>query len=233
MITSDHLKQLENDVLLAKDFWIWHQNSGPDVPFSNALYSDISNRLYDAYQAVYEAYITATHERRMMWFKTLKTAPVTDLDPTPITLPQGRYAGVVNQTGRYIYVEALHRDFSFAPDDVMAFPAALIKSGLRVECSISKSYTTALNIVVVGVEASRAAYDAKCIPAAPRIDLTRRPRNLDEARAQADQRKKDALQRELARKNPHTPQDTRVTFGEAGYEMDGPKSDYDNIDMTF
>ena len=231
MITSDYLKQLENDVLLAKSFWEWHQNSGPDVPFSSALYSDISNRLYDAYQAVYEAYIAATHERRMTWMKTPTIAPVTDLDPQSATLPEGRYHGTLNKNRLYIHVPALRADFRVIPAEICGASVETISVGQVLEVSINASFETALRVVIVGNQDSVKAYEAKTAPQPARVDLNRRPRNLAEARLQADQRKKDAAQREQARKEAHQPQNTRYVFynNDGTYDID----DKDGYEIEF
>lgn len=150
--------------------------------------------------------------------ETPQSAPVTDLDPQSTTLPEGRYHGTLNANRLYIHVPALHADFRVVPDEICGANVDQIAAGQLLEVSINASFETALRVVIVGNLTSMSAYNMKyATPQPARIDTTRRPRNLAEARAQAEQRKRDAAQREQARKNAHQTQDTRYVF----YNSDG------------
>ena len=207
-----------------------------NAPMSDVFTDAYHNRLMALWMTYIEALSNGTAVKAYSDLVALKTptiAPVTDLDPTPATLPEGRYHGTLNKNRLYIHVPALRADFRVIPSEICGVSVDQIAAGQLLEVSINASFETALRVVIVGNQDSVKAYEVKAAPQPACIDITRKPRNLAEARLQADQRKKDALQREQARKEAHQIHPVTTFNNGAGYDMDSLASDYDNIDMTF
>ena len=165
--------------------------------------------------------------------KTPTIAPVTDLDPQSATLPEGRYHGTLNKNRFYIHVPALRADFRVIPSEICGASVETISVGQLLEVSINASFETALRVVIVGNQDSVKAYEA--LVNAPKKEtpaVNPRSKIIRETLYQKAQRlEREALQREQARQNPHTPQDTRYVFynNDGTYDID----DKDGHEMTF
>ena len=208
-----------------------------NAPMSDVFTDTYHNTLMALWMAYIEALSNGTATQAYSDLITLKTptsAPVTDIDPQPAALTHKRYFGTFHMRDGFAYVHAKELLNELNVTAVCGMTPPQVPQGALVEFSANASFSHALRVVVVDNAVSEAAYERmKQAQTAPRIDTTRRPRNLAEARLQAEQRKKDAAQREEARRNAHQIAPTVEFNNGAGYEMDGLASDYDNIDMTF
>jgi hypothetical protein len=229
----------------ARQAWADYMDNAPieDI-FSDAYHARL-NALWMAYIEALGGKYAVQAFSDLVALKTPDIAPETDLDPTPhytpdayhyAPLPKGRYRGKVNRTRRYIHCPELHRDFQIMSLEVIGVDAFTgLVEGDDVEFSINSAFSHALRIVLVGHEPSERNYQFLLEQAKrpARIDTTRRPRNLAEARAQAEQRKRDAQQREQARKEAHQTHDTRaMSYAQDGtYDIDDLQA-YDS-DISF
>ncbi len=105
----------------------------------------------------------------------------------PAPLPEGRYRGVIHTSGTltYIWCESLLRELRTL--SVMGVKLSQIPDGAEVEFSPDMFFSCAIRVVVVGNEASEAAYAKRALT--PPNPIQRQPRNLQEAREQAAERK--------------------------------------------
>ena len=199
-----------------------------NAPMSDVFTDTYHNTLMALWLAYVDALSNGTAVQAYSDLITLKTppsAPVTDIDPMPSYTPdvyhyaplaKGRYVGMVNRNEMYIHCPELHQDFRIERNGIMG--DVIIAGGMAVEFNVSKAFTTALRIVVLGNEASQAAYNAlMTFISTPPVIVNPASKIIRETLYQKAQRlEREAAQREQARQQAHQPQ--HVDYMDAFYE---------------
>ncbi len=146
-------------------------------------FEDKDNRKRDAHVAFLRA-------QDAYYGVTLADAMIKMLYPelaAPVPLSEGRYRGVIHTSGLFVYVHCASLLKELRVISVMGVKLSQVPDGTEVEFSANMAFSGALRVVVIGNEASEAAYARRALT--PPNPVQRQPRNLQEAREQAAERK--------------------------------------------
>lgn len=135
-------------------------------------------------------------------------------NPTPATLPQGRYRGTLKWREGYGYIipdkgQGFLNDIRVEERSILGNVQLRYWQMVDVEFSSNASFDYGLRVVIVGNQSSEAAYEALRKSSAPTPAANPASKIIRETLYQKAHRlEREAKQREAARKNPHQSQST-------------------------